>query len=127
MIEEEWSYIPVGGPLPIAHQTVTAFGAAANLVHPATGYSIARSLREAPGMADAVAAILQRQQPVGATALGRMARPVAGRKAATGVMPGQLTCSGATLPGQQVQNRCSGTIMTALLVTEAVLTYPRLA
>ena len=68
MIEEEWSYIPVGGPLPVAHQTVTAFGAAANLVHPATGYSIARSLREAPGMADAVAAILQRQQPVGQTA-----------------------------------------------------------
>ena len=42
MVEEEWSYIPVGGPLPIAGQPVTAFGAAANLVHPATGYSIAR-------------------------------------------------------------------------------------
>ena len=68
VIEEEWSYIPVGGPLPVAHQTVTAFGAAANLVHPATGYSIARSLREAPGLANAVAAILQRQQPVGVTA-----------------------------------------------------------
>lgn len=42
MIEEEWSYIPVGGPLPVAGQPVTAFGAAANLIHPATGYSIAR-------------------------------------------------------------------------------------
>jgi Lycopene cyclase protein len=30
--EEEWSYVPVGGPLPKARQTVTAFGAAANLV-----------------------------------------------------------------------------------------------
>jgi Lycopene cyclase protein len=35
--EEEWSYIPVGGPLPAADQPLTAFGAAANLVHPATG------------------------------------------------------------------------------------------
>ena len=42
VVEEEWSYIPVGGPLPVAGQPVTAFGAAANLVHPATGYSIAR-------------------------------------------------------------------------------------
>ena len=42
VIEEEWSYIPVGGPLPVAGQPVTAFGAAANLIHPATGYSIAR-------------------------------------------------------------------------------------
>jgi hypothetical protein len=35
--EEEWSYIPVGGPLPVGDQPFTAFGAAANLVHPATG------------------------------------------------------------------------------------------
>jgi len=35
--EEEWSYIPVGGPLPISDQSVTAFGAAASLIHPATG------------------------------------------------------------------------------------------
>jgi lycopene epsilon-cyclase len=40
--EEEWSYIPVGGPLPIKEQPLTAFGAAANLVHPATGFSVSR-------------------------------------------------------------------------------------
>lgn len=34
--EEEWSYVPVGGPLPKARQTVTAFGAAANLVRSST-------------------------------------------------------------------------------------------
>jgi hypothetical protein len=51
VIEEEWSYIPVGGPLPVAGQPVTAFGAAANLIHPATGYSIAR--RRAPPPAHA--------------------------------------------------------------------------
>ncbi|CAD7704594.1 unnamed protein product [Ostreobium quekettii] len=55
VIDEEWSYIPIGGPLPIRDQAVTAFGAAANLIHPATGYSIARTLREAPAMADAIA------------------------------------------------------------------------
>jgi lycopene epsilon-cyclase len=59
--EEEWSYIPTGGALPESDQHVTAFGAAANLVHPATGYSIARSLREAPAMAAALAAALEEQ------------------------------------------------------------------
>ena len=41
--EEEWSYIPVGGPLPLPDQPITAFGAAANLVHPATGETVAGS------------------------------------------------------------------------------------
>lgn len=59
--EEEWSYIPTGGALPEADQPLTAFGAAANLVHPATGYSIARSLREAPGMAAAITVALKDQ------------------------------------------------------------------
>ncbi|KAG1669050.1 hypothetical protein FOA52_003968 [Chlamydomonas sp. UWO 241] len=57
--EEEWSYIPVGGPLPRGSQPMTAFGAAANMVHPATGYSVARSFREAPGVADEMVASLR--------------------------------------------------------------------
>lgn len=65
--EEEWSYIPVGGPLPRRDQPVTAFGAAANLVHPATGYSVARSLREAPAMAAAMRSAL-REHPGNAAA-----------------------------------------------------------
>jgi lycopene epsilon-cyclase len=56
--EEEWSYIPVGGPLPLNTQSVTAFGAAASLVHPATGFSLARSFREAPKIADELQAVL---------------------------------------------------------------------
>ena len=68
MHEEEWSFIPVGGPLPVAQQPITAFGAAANLVHPATGYSIARSLRKAPAFAQEVATLLRKQQAVGDTA-----------------------------------------------------------
>ena len=68
--EEEWSFIPVGGPLPVAQQSVTAFGAAASLIHPATGYSIARSLREAPIFAEEVATLLKKKQAVGVTAEG---------------------------------------------------------
>ncbi|KAF5831977.1 lycopene cyclase protein-domain-containing protein [Dunaliella salina] len=58
--EEEWSYIPVGGPLPEGNQPITAFGAAANLVHPATGFSVSRSFREAPRLADQIAASLSK-------------------------------------------------------------------
>lgn len=58
--EEEWSYIPTGGPLPVASQGITAFGAAANFVHPATGYSIVRTLNEAPRMAIAVQSALEK-------------------------------------------------------------------
>ncbi|MEW5303919.1 MAG: hypothetical protein WDW36_006565 [Sanguina aurantia] len=57
--EEEWSYIPVGGPLPLSDPKVTAFGAAANLIHPATGFSVSRSFREAPRVADEIMAVLQ--------------------------------------------------------------------
>lgn len=68
MHEEEWSYIPVGGPLPLPDQPAAAFGAAASLVHPATGYSITRSLREAPAVARACAQALT-EQPSSAAAV----------------------------------------------------------
>jgi lycopene epsilon-cyclase len=51
VLDEEWSYIPVGGPLPKPNQNVLAFGAAANMIHPASGYSLARSLKLAPKFA----------------------------------------------------------------------------
>ena len=43
VLDEEWSYIPVGGPLPNADNETLAFGATANMIHPASGYSVARS------------------------------------------------------------------------------------
>ena len=58
----------MGGPLPLPDQPVVAFGAAANLVHPATGYSLARSLREAPGMAATIKRALAEQPDGGAAA-----------------------------------------------------------
>ncbi|XP_042062298.1 lycopene epsilon cyclase, chloroplastic-like [Salvia splendens] len=57
--EEEWSYIPVGGSLPNTEQRNLAFGAAASMVHPATGYSVVRSLSEAPQYASVIANILR--------------------------------------------------------------------
>eukprot|EP00897_Mesotaenium_endlicherianum_P000328 jgi/Mesen1/10296/ME000079S09720 len=35
--EEEWSYVPVGGTLPSTTQRHMGFGAAASMIHPATG------------------------------------------------------------------------------------------
>lgn len=69
--DEEWSYIPVGGPLPTPDNTLLAFGAAANMVHPATGYSVTRSLVEADRYAETVARALRDLpdgQPIGPAA-----------------------------------------------------------
>jgi len=54
IIEEEASWIPLGGTPPVAPQRTLAYGAAAGLVHPASGYSIVNSLRRAPSFAEAV-------------------------------------------------------------------------
>lgn len=56
---EERVWIPMGGALPKPQRTV-GFGAAAAMVHPATGYSVARSLAAAPALAEAVQAGLSR-------------------------------------------------------------------
>jgi hypothetical protein len=63
--DEEFSFIPVGGPLPERSQALTAFGAAANLVHPATGYSITRMLQESAPLARAMDDILGKGLTVG--------------------------------------------------------------
>ncbi len=49
---------PMDVPLPHRTQRTIGLGAAASLVHPATGYSVAASLRSAPRIAAAVAAEL---------------------------------------------------------------------
>jgi lycopene beta-cyclase len=50
--------IPLGLPVP-ASQRVVAIGGAASMVHPATGYLLASTLRAAPRLAAAVAAVLR--------------------------------------------------------------------
>mmetsp|Transcript_1306 Transcript_1306/g.4544 ORF Transcript_1306/g.4544 Transcript_1306/m.4544 type:complete len:839 (+) Transcript_1306:245-2761(+) len=55
MLEEEASWIPLGGTNPVVPQRTLAFGAAAGMVHPASGYSIVNSLSMAKPFAEAVA------------------------------------------------------------------------
>lgn len=51
--------------MPLGNQSITAFGAAANLVHPATGYSIARMFHESGPLATTMADTLSRNNKVG--------------------------------------------------------------
>mmetsp|Transcript_66190 Transcript_66190/g.129735 ORF Transcript_66190/g.129735 Transcript_66190/m.129735 type:complete len:580 (+) Transcript_66190:95-1834(+) len=44
VLEEEYCYIPMGGSVPRKGQRLVPVGGAAGLVHPATGYQIARAL-----------------------------------------------------------------------------------
>eukprot|EP01041_Mallomonas_annulata_P002169 gene2169-4220_t len=52
--EEEYCYIPMGGELPDLTQRIVAFGAAANLVHPSTGYQACRMLASSTDVAAAI-------------------------------------------------------------------------
>lgn len=60
VIEEEFSLIPMGGSLPDQSQRVVGFGGAACLVHPATGYMVARTVSMAGSVADVIANGLKR-------------------------------------------------------------------
>lgn len=50
--------IPMTFPMPDRKQRTLAFGAAASMVHPATGYLLARTIKKAPGVAEVIAAEL---------------------------------------------------------------------
>ncbi|MBV9775072.1 MAG: lycopene cyclase family protein [Gemmatimonadetes bacterium] len=70
--ERERCWIPMGGALPDPRQRVVGFGGAAGMVHPATGYLLARTLAAAPTLADALAGELGRPggTPEGAARAG---------------------------------------------------------
>lgn len=69
--------IPMNAPAPRASAGVVPFGAAAGLVHPATGYSVGRSLALAPALAEALSRGLS-TDPTDAVQAGRAAvRPTA--------------------------------------------------
>lgn len=59
VMDEEFCLIPMGGEMPVLRQRVVAFGGAAALVHPATGYMIARALELADKAASVISAELQ--------------------------------------------------------------------
>ena len=52
--EEEFCYIPMGGPLPAKDQRVVGFGGAAAMVHPSTGYHLCRAMMGAGAVAKVI-------------------------------------------------------------------------
>ena len=61
VLDEERCIIPMGGDLPAGPQRVVPFGAAAGMVHPATGYSLNRVLAIAPTLAETIARAIRAQ------------------------------------------------------------------
>ena len=58
VLHEEFCLFPMNLPLPDFSQPLLAFGGAASMVHPASGYMVGALLRRGPGLADALAAAL---------------------------------------------------------------------
>lgn len=54
VIEKEKCVIPMGGPLPKIPQSVMAIGGTSGVVHPSTGYTVARTMALAPIVADVI-------------------------------------------------------------------------
>jgi len=68
VLEEERCRIQMTGPPAVHGQRTVAFGAAGDMVHPATGYQLARLLRSAAPLAAAIAAGLEQAGPTQAAA-----------------------------------------------------------
>lgn len=60
--EEEYCYIPMGGELPDGTQRIVAFGAAANMVHPSTGYQACRMLASSTDVAEILGKMIKSPQ-----------------------------------------------------------------
>ncbi|KAF8403597.1 hypothetical protein HHK36_011701 [Tetracentron sinense] len=60
--EDERCIIPMGGPLPVLPQRVVGIGGTAGMVHPSTGYMVARTLAAAPVVASAIVQYLGSEQ-----------------------------------------------------------------
>ena len=61
VLDEEFCRIPLGLPLPKGQQKVIPFGAAASMVHPASGYMFSRIISTAPLLAEMISANLGQQ------------------------------------------------------------------
>lgn len=59
---------PMGVPVPDRRQLIVGFGAAAGMVHPATGFHVARALRTAPVLAHALGSAIGRDADAWETA-----------------------------------------------------------
>lgn len=81
MVEEEYCLIPMGGALPQRDQRIIGVGSTAGLVHPSTGYMVARALASVPQLADRIvdelASPLSETVPTGAARQPQVGRFVA--------------------------------------------------
>ncbi|KAI8559126.1 hypothetical protein RHMOL_Rhmol04G0149800 [Rhododendron molle] len=62
--EDEHCVIPMGGPLPVLPQRVLGIGGTAGMVHPSTGYMVARTLAAAPIVADSIVRYLGSEKSI---------------------------------------------------------------
>ncbi|KAF6142884.1 hypothetical protein GIB67_022763 [Kingdonia uniflora] len=60
--EDERCIIPMGGPLPVLPQRVVGIGGTAGMVHPSTGYMVARTLAAAPIVAKSIVQYLNSER-----------------------------------------------------------------
>lgn len=60
LLEQEWCWIPMGAALPSLDQRLLAYGGAASMVHPASGYQLARVLSWRHEVAQVIARGLRR-------------------------------------------------------------------
>ncbi|KAL9680300.1 hypothetical protein QQ045_018178 [Rhodiola kirilowii] len=67
--EDERCVIPMGGPLPVLPQRVVGIGGTAGMVHPSTGYMVARTLAAAPIVAKSIVQYLGSNKSVAGDSL----------------------------------------------------------
>ena len=72
VLHEEFCLFPMNLPLPDLSQPVLAFGGAASMVHPASGYMVGSLLRRGPDLAEALAQALGQRPRLGSAALARL-------------------------------------------------------
>jgi len=94
VLEEEFCYIPMGGDIPRRGQRIVPIGAAAGVVHPSTGYQVARALSSNLDIADQICEELARRDfdpdRAAARILGRTWTPDAIRQRAFAVFGGDF-------------------------------------
>jgi lycopene cyclase-like protein len=67
----EYCSISMGGELPSSNQSILAMGSAAGLVHPATGYSFARSMYATQSIAQYLGQVLRSPAHASSSVVGR--------------------------------------------------------
>ncbi|GAX83195.1 hypothetical protein CEUSTIGMA_g10621.t1 [Chlamydomonas eustigma] len=110
--EEEYCLIPMGGVLPKHPQRVVAVGGSAGMVHPSTGFMMARMLGMAPTVADAIVEQLARPADR-ADLAGPHRRPVS--EAEAGAMSEAVWA--ATWPVERIQQRAFFTFGMDILLS----------